>query len=77
MQTNNIIILGDKYFSAREKHELTQANYTTKPKEKLLAVIPLLFNSYMFSLNRTNMNLHQKGQANKLQIVDSESLDAY
>jgi hypothetical protein len=57
MQTNNIIILRNKYFSAREKHELTQANYTAKPKKKLLAVILLLFNSYMLSLNRANMNL--------------------
>jgi hypothetical protein len=61
MQTNDIIILGDKYFSAREEHELTQANYTTKPKEKLLAVTPLLFNSCVLSLNRANINLCQKG----------------
>jgi hypothetical protein len=57
MQTNDIIILGDKCFSAREKHELTQANYTAKLKEKLSAVIPLLFNNYMLSLNRANINL--------------------
>jgi hypothetical protein len=57
MQINNIIILGDKCFSARKKHELTQANYTAKLKEKLSAVTPLLFNSYILFLNRTNMNL--------------------
>jgi hypothetical protein len=66
MQTNNIIILRNKYFSAREKHKLTYANYTAKPKKKLLAVTLLLFNNYVFSLDRTNMNLYQKGQANKL-----------
>jgi hypothetical protein len=77
MQTNDTIIFGDKYFSAQEKHELTQANYTAKLKEKLLAVIPLLFNSYMLSLNRANINLRQKNQANKLQIIDSESSDTY
>jgi hypothetical protein len=77
IQTNNIIIFGDKCFSAQEKHELTQANYTTKLKEKLLAVTLLLFNNYILSLNRTNMNLRQKSQANKLQIVDSKLSDTY
>jgi hypothetical protein len=77
MQTNDIIILGDKYFSAREEYELIYINYTTKPKEKLLAVILLLFNSCVFSLDGTNINLCQKGQANKLQTVNSELSDAY
>jgi hypothetical protein len=66
IQTDNTIILGDKYFSAQEEHELTYANYTAKPKEKLLAVILLLFNDCVFSLDGTNINLRQKGQANKL-----------
>jgi hypothetical protein len=57
IQTNNTIILGDKRFLVQEEQELIQANYTTKPKEKLLAVIFLLFNRYMFSLDKTNMNL--------------------
>jgi hypothetical protein len=57
MQIDNIIILGDKYFLVQEKQELIQANYTAKPKEKLLAVTPLLFNRYILSLDRTNMNL--------------------
>jgi N-glycosylase/DNA lyase len=58
IQTDNTIIFRDKYFSAQEEHKLTQANYTAKPKEKLLVVIPLLFNSYMLSLNGTNINLY-------------------
>jgi hypothetical protein len=77
MQTDNIIILGDKCFLAREKYKLTYANYTVKLKEKLLVVILLLFNNCVFSLDGANMNLRQKGQANKLQTVDSESLDTY
>jgi hypothetical protein len=75
MQTDDIIILGDECFLAREKQELIQANYTAKPKKKLLAVILLLFNRYILSLDRANMNLRQKGQANKLQIINSKSLD--
>jgi hypothetical protein len=77
IQTNNIIILGDKCFLVREEQELIQVNYTTKPKKKLLAVIPLLFNRYIFLFDRTNINLRQKRQANKLQIIDSELLDIY
>jgi hypothetical protein len=77
MQTNDIIILRNKYFSAQEEYKLIYANYTTKPKKKLLVVTLLLFNSCVFSLDGTNINLYQKGQANKLQTVDSESSDAY
>jgi hypothetical protein len=77
IQTNDIIILGDKRFLTQEKQELVQANYTTKPKKKLIAATPFLFNSCVFSLDRTNINLCQKGQDNKLQIVDSGLLDYY
>jgi hypothetical protein len=48
MQTNNIIILADKWFLAREEEELKQAKYTAKPKKKLIVVNPLLFNGYVF-----------------------------
>jgi hypothetical protein len=47
MQTDNIIILVDKRFLVQEKEELKQAKYITKPKEKLIAVNLLLFNSYV------------------------------
>jgi hypothetical protein len=57
IQTDNTIILGNKCFSVQEKQELIQANYIAKPKEKLLAVTPLLFNRYMLSLDRANINL--------------------
>jgi hypothetical protein len=77
IQTNNTIILGNERFLTQKKQELAQVNYTAKPKEKLIAATPLLFNSYIFSLDRTNMNLCQKGQNNKLQIVNSGSSDYY
>jgi hypothetical protein len=50
MQTDDTIILADERFSAREKEELKQAKYTTKPKEKLTVVNLLLFNNYVFLL---------------------------
>jgi hypothetical protein len=77
MQTDNTIILGDERFLTREEQELAQANYTAKLKEKLITATPFLFNNYIFSLDRTNINLRQKGQGNKLQIVDSGSSDYY
>jgi hypothetical protein len=33
IQTDDIIILGNKWFLVREKQELVLANYTTKPKK--------------------------------------------
>jgi hypothetical protein len=77
IQTNDIIILGDERFLIQEKQELAQANYTAKPKKKLIAATPFLFNSCILSLDRTNMNLCQKGQGNKLQIVDNGLSDYY
>jgi hypothetical protein len=77
IQTDDIIILGDKRFLTQEEQELAQVNYIAKPKEKLIAAMPLLFNSCVLSLDRTNMNLRQKGQDNKLQIVDSGLSDYY
>jgi hypothetical protein len=52
IQTDNIIILYDQRFLAREEKELQQANYTTKPKQELRADNPLIFNGYVFSLNK-------------------------
>jgi hypothetical protein len=60
MQTNDIIILADKRFSAREKEELKQAKYTTKPKEKLIVVNLLLFNGCVLLFQENQMILCQK-----------------
>jgi hypothetical protein len=48
IQIDDIIILANKQFSAREEEELKQTKYITKPKEKLTAINLLLFNSYVF-----------------------------
>jgi hypothetical protein len=69
IQTDDIIILADKRFSAREKEELKQAKYTTKPKEKLIVVNLLLFNGYILSLQGDQMTLCQKDQGKKLRLV--------
>jgi hypothetical protein len=48
IQTDNIIILANKRFLAREKEKLKQAKYITKLKKKLTAINPLLFNGCVF-----------------------------
>jgi hypothetical protein len=75
MQTDDTIILADERFLAREEEELKQAKYTTKPKEKLTVVNPLLFNGCVLSLQGDQMTLCQKDQGKKLRLVDSEILD--
>jgi hypothetical protein len=58
MQTNDIIILADKRFSAREEEELKQAKYTTKPKEKLTVINLLLFNGCVFLFQENQITLY-------------------
>jgi hypothetical protein len=60
IQTDDIIILVDKRFLAREKKKLKQAKYTTKPKKKLIAVNLLLFNSYILSFQGNQITFCQK-----------------
>ena len=58
MQTDNIIILGNKQFSAREENKLSQAKYTAKLKKELTITNPLLFNSCVFILFGTQIMLY-------------------
>jgi hypothetical protein len=44
MQTDDIIILVDEYFSILEKNELLNVKFITKSKEKLTPDSPLIFN---------------------------------
>jgi hypothetical protein len=60
IQTDNIIILVNKRFSAREKEKLKQAKYTIKLKEKLIAINLLLFNSCILSFQENQITFYQK-----------------
>jgi hypothetical protein len=60
IQTDNIIILVDKRFLVQEKKELRQAKYTTKPKEKLIAVNLLLYSFISRRPNNPLLGLRQK-----------------
>jgi hypothetical protein len=55
IQTDDIIILTNKQFSAREKEKLKQAKYITKPKKKLITINLILFNSCVFLLQENQM----------------------
>ena len=73
MQTDDTIILGDDQFSTLEEAELVKANLIAKPKQKLDLTTPLLFNGCIISLNEDCIVLRQKGQGNKIDIVNIDS----
>jgi serine protease inhibitor len=60
MQTDDTIILINKWFLARGKKKLKQVKYTVKPKEKLIVVNLLLFNGCVLSFQGNQMILCQK-----------------
>jgi hypothetical protein len=51
IQTDNTLILGDNNFLALEKSKLVKASFIAKPKQKLNLDKPLIFNSYILSLD--------------------------
>ena len=60
MQTDDIIILADKRFLTLEENELVKAKFFAKPKEKLTAELPLIFNGCVLSQNGRTISLRQK-----------------
>jgi hypothetical protein len=44
MQTDDTIILANKRFSTLKKNKLVKAKFLAKPKKKLTAELPLIFN---------------------------------
>jgi hypothetical protein len=60
IQTDNIIILTDKRFSALEENELINTKFTAKPKKKLTPDSPLIFNGYVLTQNGNMISLRQK-----------------
>jgi hypothetical protein len=51
IQTNNILILEDNNFLALKESKLVKASSIVKPKQKLNLNKPLIFNSYILSLD--------------------------
>jgi hypothetical protein len=57
MQTDDIIILADEYFSILEKNELLNAKFITKSKEKLIPNSLLIFNECVLVQDGNIMSL--------------------
>ncbi|TVY58347.1 hypothetical protein LCER1_G002696 [Lachnellula cervina] len=49
MQTDNTLILVDIAFAKLEDNKLKKAKLRAKPKEKLMLIMPLIFNSCILS----------------------------
>src|ERR1700710_1708600 len=75
MQTNNTLILGTEQFSATEDIELEKANFRAKPKSRLTVDLPIIFNGGVATLNRSEILLKQKNQADKLHQIDHTDRD--
>jgi hypothetical protein len=71
IQTDNTLFLGSEEFAAREDNELQKANFSTKPRDKLLPTSNLIFNGCILTQASDNtMTLIQKDQGKKLQLID-------
>jgi hypothetical protein len=54
---------------------LRKAQFTAKPKETLSTVKPLQFNGCILLLNSGIIELTQKGQGTKIELIDLKSAD--
>jgi hypothetical protein len=73
MQTDDTLMLCDTEFSQLEEDELNKAKFTAKPKEKLTADNPLLFNGCILTKEADgSMRLRQKKQGEKLKLVSKD-----
>jgi len=76
MQTNDTLSLSNNKFAILEDKELKKANFTTKPKETLSTAKPLEFNGCILLLENSGIvELIQKGQGTKIELIDIKSAD--
>jgi hypothetical protein len=70
MQTDDTIILADERFSTLKEDKLMKAKFLAKPKEKLTAELPLIFNGCVLSQDGRTISLRQKEQGKKIKLID-------
>ena len=58
-----------------EDIELEKANFRAKPKSRLTVDLPIIFNGGVATLNRSEILLKQKNQADKLHQIDHTDRD--
>jgi len=69
MQTDDTLILGDKVFCTKEEEELQKSGFSAKPVEKLSYGNDLIFNGCILKWRDNQIDLVQKGQGSKIQLV--------
>ena len=69
MQTDDTLILCNDKFSQLEETELQKAGFTAKPKTELTINTPLLFNGCTLTKTNNSMDMKQKNQGEKLDLV--------
>jgi hypothetical protein len=70
MQIDNTLFISTEKFSRDEQDALQEASFKAKPKTRLSEDSPIEFNNArVILLKDSNITLHQKGQASKIQPV--------
>jgi len=73
MQTDDTLMLLDRDFTRIEEKEILKAGLKSKPREVLVEEPPLVLNGGILSKDGTTLRLRQKGQSEKLSMVDISS----
>jgi hypothetical protein len=73
MQTDDTLILGNKEFTQREEEAIKKAKFIAKPVETLTYETPLIFNGGILRRDKERITMTQKGQGNKIQLIDLKS----
>jgi hypothetical protein len=70
MQTDDTLILCTPEFSATKEKKIQKAAFRAKPKVQLAESSPMKFNGAKFTLDSDQLNLRQKEQGKKLQLIN-------
>lgn len=71
MQTDDTLIVGTEAFSTREEERIQKAEIRCKPKTTLSLNKPLDFNGTKLITDGTIVDVKQKGQANKIELINT------
>ncbi|RDI84341.1 hypothetical protein Vi05172_g5620 [Venturia inaequalis] len=76
LQTDDTFSFVTEAFSIKEEAELTKAGFRAKGKTTLAQDQPVEFNGARIRLDNGDIIVEQKGQADRLQIIDPRAKDA-
>jgi len=75
LQTDDTLAIATPAFSSAEYAALQKANFRAKPKERLSEEVPLEFNGCTLTLRKHVIQLTQKGQGAKIDIINPKAAD--